>query len=62
VSTSSVQWRRQDLEQRKLVPERHRLEDEAVFVDEPEPGERLREGRTPRAIMFLPGSRITSAI
>jgi hypothetical protein len=37
------QRRREVLEQGKPVPQCHRLQDEAVLVDEPEPGERLRE-------------------
>ncbi len=42
-------WRRKAFEQREPVPERHWLQHEAVFVDEPEPCERLGEpGASPR--------------
>ena len=54
------QRRREVLEHGKPVPQCHRLQDEAVLVDEPEPGERLRErGAAPdrRGSGSLPGIR-----
>jgi len=36
--------RREIFEEGQALSERHRLQDEAVFVDEPEAGEGLREG------------------
>src|SRR6266516_5962544 len=41
--------RREIFEEGQALSERHRLQDEAVFVDEPEAGEGLREGGATQA-------------
>jgi hypothetical protein len=51
--------RRQALEQRQAVSERHGLQDEAVLVDESESRKRLREGSAATGEHITPPSRLS---